>query len=210
MVNLKKQALNESYISRFVVGKPVAMYDIGVGPKTEYLTLHRIYPKMKIFGCEPDPQQFNELATVFPGKLLQVAIGEKEGFSTLHVPTNDRKCCSVYDIPYANEKISVDVITLDAFDAIAGKPDKILLWIDIEGAELSAFRSAPELFASKRIRWINLEERREGHLPGGGWCNPHDTHKFLSDNGYVRASAYNKHVTHQDVIYIHRDEVKKK
>lgn len=205
-----KQQINESYISRFITKAPTALYDIGVGPKTEWQTLGRIYKQMQLFGCEPDAQQFRELSEVFPGSLLRVAIAETEGTATLHIPNNDRKCCSLIATPYSDHTQTVNTITLDQFDEWAGRQHRILLWIDIEGFELAAFRSGPNLFASGRVRWINLEERRAGHLPGNGWCAPEDTHAFLTENGYLRLRSYNKHVTHQDVIYIHKTEKAKR
>lgn len=201
------QALNETYISRFIRGVPNAMYDIGVGPKSEWQTLGAKFPTMRIYGCEPEPNQHAKLLKAkFPGPLAQVAIGETEGVATLHVPTHDLMCGSLYPVPYANKTCEVKVWTLDRFDEQMGQPDRILLWIDIEGSELAAFRSGPRLLASGRVRWINLEERRAGHRPAEGWCDPGELHAFLIESGYKRVAEYNRHATHQDAIYIHKGE----
>lgn len=201
------QALNETYISRFIRRAPDAMYDIGVGMKTEWQTLAAKFPAMHICGCEPHPVQHAELVKAnFPGPLAQVAIGEIEGAATLHVPTHDLKCCSLFPVPYANKTCEVQVWTLDRFDEQMGQPDRILLWIDIEGSELAAFRRGSRLLASGRVRWINLEERRGGHRPADGWCDPCELDAFLTGGGYKRVAEYNRHATHQDVIYIHKDE----
>jgi hypothetical protein len=109
-------------------------------------------------------------------------------------------------VPYANKTCEVKVWTLDRFDEQMGQPERILLWIDIEGNELAAFRSGPRLLASGRVRWINLEERCAGHRPAEGWCDPRELDSFLTLNGYKRVAEYNRHATHQDVIYIHKDE----
>jgi hypothetical protein len=42
--------------------------------------------------------------------------------------------------------------------------------------------------------------------PASGWCDPRDLHAFLADHGYVRIADYNRHPTHQDVIYVHHGE----
>jgi FkbM family methyltransferase len=204
---MPKQREHELAIRRFIRGTPGALYDIGVGPKSEWRTLGKAYPKMLIFGCEPHPTQHEALLKAkFPGPLAKVAIGEQEGVATLHVPTHDLKCCSLLAVRYANATCEVPVWTLDRFDTQMGSPDRILLWLDVEGSELSALRSGPGLLASGRIRWINLEERRKGHCPVPGWCEPEELHAFLTNHGYVRIADYNRHATHQDAIYAHREE----
>jgi FkbM family methyltransferase len=201
------QALNETYISRFIRGTPDAMYDIGVGPKSEWQTLGAKFPAMSIYGCEPEPNQHAKLLKAnFPGPLAQVAIGETEGVATLYVPTHDLMCGSLHPVPYANATREVQVWTLDRFDEQMGQPNRILLWLDIEGSELAALRSAPRLLASGRVRWINLEERRDGHRPADGWCDPRELEAFLTKSGYKRVAEYNRHATHQDAIYVHKDE----
>ena len=157
-------------VSYEVRGTPGALYDIGVGPKSEWRKLALAYPRMRVCGCEPHPAQHEALRKAkFPGPLVKAAIGEQEGVATLHVPTHDLKCCSLLAVPYANTTCEVEVWTLDRFDRQMGCPDRILLWLDVEGSELSALRSGPRLLASGRIRWINLEERRNGHCPASGW-----------------------------------------
>lgn len=66
------------------------MYDIGVGPKSEWRTLGQKYPAMKVFGCEPHPGQYKKLLTSnFPGPLANVAIGMSDGKATLHMSTSN-------------------------------------------------------------------------------------------------------------------------
>lgn len=205
---MNPQTQHESAICRFMRRAPGALYDIGVGPKSEWRTLGQRYPTMQVFGCEPHPQQYDALLKAkFPGPLAKVAIGENEGMATLHVPSGDPKCCSLLAVPYANETCQVKVWSLDRFDQNMGQPDRILLWLDVEGSELSVLRSASRfLLPSGRIRWINLEERRNGHCPAPGWCDPRELHAFLTASGYVRVADYNRHPTHQDAIYVHKDE----
>lgn len=204
---MNQQQTHESVICRFIRGTPGALYDIGVGPKSEWQTLTRKYPSMCVFGCEPYPVQHQKLLKAnFPGPLAKVAIGENEGVAMLYVPTHNLGRCSLFPVPYASTNFEVSVWSLDRFDANMGQPDRILLWIDIEGSELSALRSGPQLLGSGRIRWINLEERRNGHQPAEGWCDPEELHEFLTEHGYVRVADYNRHPTHQDAIYVHEDE----
>lgn len=206
---LTNQARHEAVIARFIPPHqpPLAMYDIGVGPKTEWRTLGGLYPKMQLHGCEPHPVTFQQVRKAgFRGPLHPVAIGETEGTARLHDPAGDHKCATLLPLLRATRHCDVQVWTLDHFDQVAGCPDRILLWMDIEGMELAALKSGPELLASGRVRWINLEERRDGHTPAEGWCQPEELQAFLAARGYIRHLEYNRHSTHQDVIYLHKDE----
>ena len=72
---------NETYISRFLdKNLSWSLYDIGVGPKTEYFSLSNVIPKLKVFGTEPDPRQFKYLKDNFNkirGVLLNYAVSDE-------------------------------------------------------------------------------------------------------------------------------------
>jgi len=204
----------ESIISRYVPAgtSPQALYDIGVGSKTEWQTLGSIYPGMCIFGCEPDPVQFQRLLAQGLN-IKPVAIGTDRS-AVLHIPS-DRMSSSLFSLEklYGNPTVelkTVEMQTLDEFDDWAGKPHDILLWLDIEGSELDALRSGPNLLRSGRVKWLNLEERCvDARAPyrdwPSGWSHPHDLTALLNSYGYQRVLEYNYHGTHQDVIYVYRD-----
>jgi hypothetical protein len=79
------QLEHELAVCRFIRGAPGALYDIGVGPKSEWRSLALAYPRMRVCGCEPHPAQHEALRKAkFPGPLMKVAIGEQEGVATLH------------------------------------------------------------------------------------------------------------------------------
>ena len=200
---MKQQRRHESFVCRFIDGEPGALYDIGVGPKTEWKTLSEKYPGMKVFGCEPLPHRYEKLAANgFPGPLENVAIGEGEGVMPIYFHTQRRQIASMFAVRAANATHNVEVWTLDRFDEHMGKPDRILLWMDIEGSELTALRSGKELLASGRVHWINVEERLSGEMPAPGWCKPEDLHDYLTQSGFERAAEYNNHRTHQDAVYV--------
>jgi FkbM family methyltransferase len=196
---------HETAIAKWIKVAPQTMYDIGVGPKSEYLELAKVYPKMKIYGCEPHPVLYQALQKKFRWPLLEVAIGSARS-ATLHAASNDIKVSSLHKASYANQQFDVEVMTLDEFDRNFSCPDGILLWMDIEGSELDALQSGPELLRSGRVRWLNLEERMPGQKAIPGWCDPRDILDLLTSYGYVRACDYNRHTTHQDVIYRHETE----
>lgn len=206
---MNQQQLHESVITKFIRGKPNTLYDIGVGPKSEWRTLQNHYPQLRVFGCEPHPDTFESvLRSGFPGPLANVAIGEAEGETQLFDVADDPKRASLLPIADGVSQHSVKVWTLDRFDLQMGSPQRILLWMDIEGSELSALRSGARLLASGRVRWINLEERRNGDRPATDWADPAELHALLTSFDFVRVADYNRHPTHQDAIYVHRKERK--
>jgi FkbM family methyltransferase len=136
-------------IAKFVRGAPLALYDIGVGLKSEWRTLRKLYPQLKVYGCEPHPATYQTLLRDgFPGPLLNVAIGEADGTATLFDIADDAKRASLLPLGDSERQIPTDVWTLDRFDREMGRQDRILLWMDIEGTELAALRGGTELLDS--------------------------------------------------------------
>lgn len=193
---------NESHITKFV-NEPVALYDIGVGPKTEWLVLKRHWPNLKLFGCEPMLVSWSRLKSLWDkleGKLWHEAIGDGTVQRLNYLPKH-LMAASLINVPGRfSHWVEVSTITLDQFDERAGFQEDVILWMDIEGYELQALRTGTKLLASGRVKVINLEERL---LPGGhGWTDRYELRDFLNSFGYRRASEYNRHVRHQDVIYV--------
>ncbi|MEZ6099349.1 MAG: FkbM family methyltransferase [Pirellulaceae bacterium] len=201
------QARNEAVIARHIRGAPGVLYDLGVGPKSEWRTLKKIFPELKVFGCEPHPETHKWLLEQgFPGTLLPVAIGDEAGTVTLYDIEGDAKRASLFPLAERTREFTTDVWTLDQFDEAFGKPDRIVLWMDIEGREKHAVLGGQKLLSSGRVRWINLEERRGGDCPAVGWTDPAELLELLAQFGFVRTAAYNRYKTHQDAIYVHRRE----
>jgi FkbM family methyltransferase len=202
---------NHTYVCRFIEGEPPgAMYELGVGPKRDWRALRKVYPGMKLFGCEPRPDMYERIVNrqKFPGMLIQVAIAKEEGTRTLHCSTENQRIASLYKLPRADASYQVETWTLDQFDRWAGWQERVLLWMDIEGSELEALQGGEELLESGRVRWINLEERRPGHRPTEGWCDPLMLRDFLEKRGYTRVASYGEHQSHLDAVYVLNDELK--
>lgn len=182
----------ERVITEYIMAPPLAMYDIGVGPGTEARTLKGFYPSMKVYGCEPSPDE----AVDFPGILHpSVAIGEVDGHGVLYLGGKDSGQ-SVLHLPNGRGSVEVEVWTLDTFDHWACKPDRILLWMDIEGSELAALRGGKKLMESGRVLWVNLELCVGGDRPQAS-----EVHQYMESIGYERLREYNHHGSHWDAIY---------
>lgn len=203
----------ERTICGLVNKPPDTMYDIGVGEKSEYLTLKEAWPDMRIYGCEPHPHVFNRLLPRFPGTLVPVAIDKLDPNSNDDDPPkkNLMRVGGSFSLLSGDPSKSfstvatVDTWTLDKFDNRMGYPDRILLWMDIEGSELRALQSGIGLMASGRVKWVNLEVR--AHPPDTGWCSAEDVHRFLTKLRYKPVKKYADQQTHYDIIYMHESEL---
>jgi FkbM family methyltransferase len=192
---------NETYISRFLdKNLSWSLYDIGVGPKTEYFSLSNVIPKLKVFGTEPDPRQFKYLKDNFNkirGVLLNYAVSD-EPIHTKEMflfPT-DLKISGF--IRKSKLKIDVKITSLDNLDTIFEFQKRIILWMDIEGYELKALKSGQNLLKSGRVKFINLEVRKE---KTEFFPTKEEIDIFLINFNYTKLKDYNFHSTHHDTIY---------
>jgi len=198
----------ETMICEYIRGVPKAFYDIGVGLKTEWLHIPLKYPDIKVFGCEPC--KVTREAVIEKGfkgdnyKMFPVGIGAPDQTQAKlrvghQVGSRD---ASIHPIPNFAREETIDLITLDQFDKKCGKPESIILWMDIEGYELIALESGPELMKSGRVRWINLEVHINPKAKIASWPDPMEIHDFLNKHGYKMVKQYNNHGTHHDRVYV--------
>ena len=197
---MNKQEIQEAYISRFIKTPPATLFNIGVGPKSEYLTLKGLYPEMEVFGCEPLLEKYEGLKERFNGKIFGVGISDKPGTALISYNVGSMMGATMVGKRKGDKMVSIATITLDELDDACGNPERVLLWADIEGMEHRMLKSGTKLLASGRVKWINLEE----HLDQPKAIKKVD--KLLTKYGYSREVAYNKHPNHQDVIYVHESE----
>jgi FkbM family methyltransferase len=205
----ERQRKREAFPIRFMMSPPKAMYDIGVGPKTEWDVYRLAFPDMRTFGVEANPGMVKDiLARGWSGPLLNAAITTKTEKLKLSLYRADGLDASILDIPGRSvaDTVEVDPMTLDAADVIFEEQEDILLWMDIEGAELDALISGPNLMGSGRVRWINLEVRPTAPWVGG--CTDVEVEAHLASLGYKKVAEYNhnKRSPHYDVLYFHVDE----
>lgn len=198
----------EKMISRLIPdGPPFAMYDIGVGCYNEFRTLKEVWPSMELFGCEPHPEEFKAVRPLFDGNLLDVALGSAD-----RLPSTSGCWMTLSDVgqggssfrkDMSGRKFPVIVWTLDEFDRWAGEPNRILLWLDVEDAELEVLQSGPELLKSGRVHWLNVETRDVAGHPGAP-CTK-DINDHLAKFGYVPVHRYNVNGAYPeapgDVVY---------
>ncbi|MFA1621231.1 FkbM family methyltransferase [Rhizobium mongolense] len=182
------------------------VYDIGVGPKSEYDTIKSKFKNISFYGTEPNPDFFEMLRDKFPGKLLDYAISEEGGRSLVEFHLHPENIMASGIIPYDDARDaprkSVKSITLDEFDSECGRQDGVLIWMDIEGYELKALKSGAALLSSGRVQLLNLEVRSSWNGKNGG-CTEAEIDDYLSSFGYSKVFSYNHYRSshHHDSIY---------
>jgi len=210
----KKQQNIETTICEFIDEPPLVMYDVGVGPKSEYMVLGEIYPDMKIVGMEPSRNFFLSLLPSFPGLLLPYAVWNEPAELELHRRSSEYDATdapTVFSVgPGKRELTETETVTaktLDWIDEQMGCLDRILLWMDIEGAELKALQGATKMLEEHRVKWLNLEVM-PSEVPTEGWPLEQEISDFLAGYGYKLAHKYGMRKWYQpskphcDAIYV--------
>ena len=204
MTNFNLQSKQELVITKFIDQKlNWALYDLGVGPKTEYLTLKKAIPNLKIFGTEPDPRQYNTVKLTFEnlgGVLKKYAVSnETKKFKDIYLDPNNTGGTSF--LRQYKQKVRVELITLDKLDTLFGKQENIILWMDIEGYELKALKSGIDLLRSKRVKLINLEVSKTRKKLISFFPSEDEINNYLEKKNFTKIIDYNFHSSHYDSIY---------
>ena len=174
--------------------------DVGVGkPNTEAWGREKDFV---IIGLEPDVDRYNSLKDVYPGKLLNVAASDKGG--EIECWEEPGYGVAVFmrkeDVDKDFKRVKKKAIKLDSLDW--KNFDEIHIWADIEGAELLMLKGATELLSSGKVKWINLEIRK--NAPAEGWATAGQVYGFLDKHGFKPLVPMGQlsEKTHRDVIFV--------
>jgi len=182
------------------------LIDVGVGyPDTE--AWQKQYREFTIVGLEPGINRYNALKSVYPGRLLNLAVAEEDG--ELDCWEDETHAVMLRFSPdfqvYCNPKrVKKKAIKLDSLNW--KEFDEIHIWADIEGSELIMLKGAKEMLSSGKVRWINLEIRKIA--PVNGWPVAQQVYLFLSSYGFIPTIPLKQlqNKGHRDVIFIPRGE----
>ena len=136
----------------FVIGGPA--------DGDEAQTVKEKYPNIGVIGFEPNRQmRLRQQRAGFPGPLLTYALSDIEGNTILRVPKGMPRSSTIRrDLTGLScLKETVTAATLDNTSNREGPFTNVVLWIDIEEAELRCLKGARKLLESGRILLINLE-----------------------------------------------------
>lgn len=206
---------NEKVGSKFVEianelqWKPDIIYQIGVGRgDIEIRPMQKAWPNLKFIGCEPHPLTFSRLEKTYPGKLYEIAVGNKLGTTTLYNRPTHKNGASLYqkpDGPGKNEYLCKEKVYITTLDGWFKKPVamKVLLWMDCEGSELDVLKGGTEFL--KGVDVVNLEMSQ--NPPAEGWCNSEDVHDCLIKNRFIlhKKHSFRENNEQYDAVYIKVD-----
>jgi len=194
-------------------GKSVAkklFIDIGPGtPNSE--AWHMVEKGFTIIGLEPGTDRYNRLKDVYPGKLLNLVVTDKDGEIECWDDSKAGIMLFMLDVSMAQENFKLVKKRTIKLDSLEWKNfDEIHIWADIEGAELLMLKGAIEMLSSGKVKWINLEVRKEA--PIEGWASASQVYEFLGKYGFkpsvLLAQLHQKHhqkrhkVKHEDVVFV--------
>ena len=178
--------------------------DAGVGtPGSEAWSIEKDFT---IIGFEPDTNRYNNLKDVYPGKLLNVAVSDKDG--EIDCWESPKWGMMVFDhnsfLPVKEnfKKVKKETIKIDSLDW--EEFDEIHIWADIEGSELLMLKGATEMLSSGKVEWINLEIRV--YALTKGWPTAVQIYEFLERYGFKPDVLLNQlpdnKKKHRDVIFV--------
>jgi FkbM family methyltransferase len=163
---------------------PDLFIDAGPGvPNSEAWAFRERYPDVPIHGFEPSRIRYRQLLDAdYPGWLHNVALAECVGLRTLYCVHAEMKNASFFTHgDHTDSETVVQVSLNEFFRDLVGR--NIVIWGDIEGAELQMLKGASLFLELRRIAALVLEVRP---VPGGeGWCLENQVIQYLADFGYA-------------------------
>lgn len=147
----------------FVTEPPTALVLAGPADGNEAQVAVELWPSLLVVGVEPyPPAREYQLRKRWPGShLLSAALSDSCGTERLYLhpdaQTQGRTSRLGHD--FGSGHLDVKTITLDEIDSqyLAELRRGVFLWLDIEGAELRALRSATRLLESGKVFYVNVE-----------------------------------------------------
>ena len=162
-------------------------YFINVGANFGYYVCKALNENTTTIAIEASPQNTKVLlsnvhANNFQASfsMFQLAISDGRGILKLY---GDGTSASLID-GWA-EQSSYQLVPVNTLDDISYKKGRCLIWMDIEGAELSALKGATQLLNAEQNIWV-LEVNITEHQPNGIAINPNllETFQIFESHGY--------------------------
>ena len=150
--------------------EPIVIVNLGSRDGNEDVTFAQNFPKARIISFEPNPATYQTVLnttrnypTITPCKL---AATDTDGTIDFYQNTTGNHGASsifqksgLYDYieNYQQTKIQVQSVRLDGFLPTIGVTKVDLVWADIQGAELAAFRGMGDLFDGVKCANTEIE-----------------------------------------------------
>jgi len=183
---------------------------IDVGPGTRNSEAWRKGKDFTIIGLEAGTGRYNNLKDVYPGKLLNVVVTDKDGEIECWDDA-DGIMLFMRESSMAQGNFKMVKKKTMKLDSLEWRDfDEIHIWADIEGAELLMLKGATEMLASGKVKWLNLEVRK--NAPVEGWATAEQVYGFLDKYGFKPSVLLTQlhqsphqichKVKHEDVIFV--------
>lgn len=195
-----------------------SVFDIGSRDGLQSLELSRTFPSADIVAVECNPTTLDlcrrNVARNPRIRLVEKAINDYTGRCAFH-PIDTKRTVTTWpdgnpgasslfvatgDYPiekYVQNRIEVDCTRLDDLCKSLAVDTIDLIWMDLQGAELLALKSAGPLL--DKVRYIYTEV---SHRPlYSGQCMFDDIESYLTARGFRRLTAIDRQRWQQDAIY---------
>ncbi len=145
--------------------RDLIIFDVGSnnGQYLEHLLSFFKHRSMTYYCFEPDPVAYGHLAKMADGKpgvtIFNLAFGSTPGIMTLYQNNSGSVGSSLVSLDNKpnQQKVDVEVNTLDNFCRDKGITTIDFLKVDTEGFESEVLKGATDLIAQNKIKYIQLE-----------------------------------------------------
>jgi len=175
----------------------------GIDTTLESKIVYDRWPDVSIIGFEPHPIRFKECKDKYPGKLLNFALGKRDGDATFY----DLDSMAVH-YPRVSQDHSrpfnVTVRSLDSLHTEMGPWSDIFIWSDTEGCEHEILLGAENLLSQDKVIGLNLELWDK--FQAEGWALSSQVVDLLKTYGFeaVYEWEHAAHDPHRDVIFLRK------
>jgi FkbM family methyltransferase len=185
--------------------EPEVIYDIGPAKiGTEAWILRERWKNCDIIGFEPCEYRYNNLIKSYPGYLFKHAISDKNNFIEGYMGSGKSEHGNDFVLTHEENELKyykpckVLSRTLDSINKEYGYED-IVIWADVEGAELSVLKGSTNILEKGYVKGLNLELFDISNVEG--WCTKDEVVKFLVKYSYYCIQKSRSYDNHGDYIF---------
>lgn len=171
-----------------------AILEAGAHMGYDTLGISKVWPKGRVYAFEPVPALYESLNNRVGGRknvfTYPLALGAAEGVVDMYVSRgastgsssilNPSKHLELYPSVKFEEKISVEMTTLNIWAARERVHQVDLMWLDMQGYEVNALIGAGQLLEQVRVIYTELCRSELYH----GLVTKEEYIRFLRDHGF--------------------------
>jgi len=203
---LRRSGVAVGLISDLLHWRADTIYQVGIGMyHQEVDVLREEWPGVAIVGFEANPHIVKSVQKRYPGTIFPMAVVNKVGSIGLHSKKRHKDGSSIHKLNVEHDgDLNIDEVSASTLDAMF--PDgpvgnRVLLWLDCEGSELSALKGAVHFVEKVEVINVEMTSNPQAELT---WCKPVDVHTWLRKHGFwLQWTHSNRSSSGQyDAIYV--------